>query len=239
MKKGYFQNEVPLGESSNFMTARNKDSVIVNSNTGSPVMYVHEAKKNKQKNKTKTARKADTETKREEPFSNEEDESERQGTIVRSELPPAAETKQVERVEGRKPIPLPTVVHHHYHHHYHNSDDGFPDREAESELEAPHPSDHTKNGQILKDDRTKIPVMEIRKIVSEHPNTDSIRIRSQGEDKAPVAEIEESAKSAESEKKALISNLDSFEKKTDILNDLAGDVRKAAADKRAKIDEKL
>ena len=40
-------------------------------------------------------------------------------------------------------------------------------------------------------------------------------------------------------KRALISNLDSFEKKTDFLNDLAGDVRKAAADKRAKIDEKL
>ena len=171
------------------------------------------------------------------PFFNEgdEDEAERQATIVRSELP-APKTQKVERVAGSKPIPLPTIVHHHYHnHHYHDNDDGFPDKpEAESD-QPMHPSDHTQDGEILKDERTKIPVKEIRKIVSEHPNTDSIRITSQGKN-APVAEIEESEKF---DKKDLVSNLDSFEKKTDTLNDLAGDIRKAAADQKVRIDEKL
>lgn len=50
MKKGHHKAEIPLGDlttkvevsPSNFMTTKAKDSVIVNTVTGIPVMYVHD-----------------------------------------------------------------------------------------------------------------------------------------------------------------------------------------------------
>jgi len=61
MKKGHHKSEIPLGDledkveikPSNFLTAKSKDSVIVNTNTGIPVMYVHD-KHHLLKNKSTT-----------------------------------------------------------------------------------------------------------------------------------------------------------------------------------------